>query len=92
MAEVDDGFYNRADEHIHLANTQLLTVSVGKVSASMLYSVARFNAYVTAQGFTTVAEMRAAKQDTIEFFVGEYKKMLEENLDDYVRNFGKYKS
>ena len=90
MADVDEGFYNRADEHIHLSNDQISKVSMGKVSASMMYSVARFNAYVSARGWTDKKEFENAKQETIDYFVGEYKKMLDENLDDYIKNFEKY--
>jgi hypothetical protein len=48
MKDVDDGFFDRADEHIHLSNKQMSKTSIGKVSASMMYSVARFNAHVSA--------------------------------------------
>ncbi|HEY5826283.1 MAG TPA: DUF3144 domain-containing protein [Cyclobacteriaceae bacterium] len=91
MNEVDDGFFDRADAHIHLSNEQMAKVSVGKVSASMLYSTARFNAYVSAREWTNRAELNNAKQETISFFVKEYEKMLTENLDDYIKNFDHYK-
>jgi len=92
MSKVDDDFFNRADEHIHLANDQMVKVSMGKVSASMLYSVARFNAFVTASGCSSMAEMKKSRQMTIDFFVKEYEKMLIENLDDYIVHFDKYKT
>lgn len=91
MQEVDDNFYNRADDHIHLANDQITEeIGKGKVSASFMYSVARFNAYVSACGFDSKDEIIEAKKETMEYFVEEYKKMLEENLDDYISNFDKY--
>jgi hypothetical protein len=88
--EVDEKFYERADAHIHLSNEQLVDISRGKVSASMMYSVARFNAWVSATGFTKSEEMAAAKDETIEYFVNEYRKMLDENLSDYITNFENY--
>jgi hypothetical protein len=88
--EVDDNFYVRADAHILLSNEQLADISRGKVSASMMYSVARFNAWVSATGFTKQEEMAAAKTETIEYFVNEYRKMLDENLSDYITNFESY--
>jgi hypothetical protein len=90
MAEVDEGFYDRADEHIHLSNDQMSKVGIGKVSASMMYSVARFNAYVSARGWTDKKEFEKAKQETIDYFVEEYRKMLDENLNDYIENFDEY--
>jgi hypothetical protein len=89
-ADVDPDFYKRADAHIDLSNSQVANVSRGKVSASMLYSVARFNAWVSACGFDSAAEMRAHKEETIAYFVEEYSKMLSENFDDYAENFERY--
>ena len=88
--DVDPEFYERADAHIHLSNDQLEKVSRGKVSASMMYSVARFNAWVSACGFDSAAQMREKKKETIAYFVEQYSKMLEENFDDYANNFDRY--
>jgi hypothetical protein len=88
--EADDTFYDRADAHINLSNDQMETITRGKVSASMLYGTSRFNAWITATGFGSGTDMAAKKQETMEYFVGEYTKMLEKNLDDYIANFEKY--
>jgi len=91
VSQADDTFFNRADAHIHLSNEQMTdTVTRGKVSASMLYATARFNAWVTACGCENPADMSAAKDDTLDYFVAEYRKMLEENLDDYITHFDDY--
>ena len=87
MSETDDKFFKRADEHINLSNEQLSNTSGGKVSASMMYSVARFNAWMSACGFNNSDEMEKAKKETIKYFVDEYEKMLTENLEDYIENF-----
>ena len=47
MAEnttVDEEFYNRADSFIHLANDHCANIGRGKVSASFMYGMSRFNA------------------------------------------------
>lgn len=90
MNDIDKKFFDRADQHIHLANNQLSNAGMGEVSASMLYSVARFNAWVSASGLKNGNEMEAAKQKTLEYFTEEYKKMLKENLEDYIVNFDAY--
>ena len=90
MTKVDDNFYDRADEHIHLSNEQLKTTDQGKVSTSMMFSVARFNAWISATGYQSQDQMRQAKQEMLDYFVTEYKKMLDENLDDYIDNFNEY--
>ncbi len=90
MSDLDDNFFERADEHINLSNDQLQSETKGKVSASMMYGTARFNAWVRATGWKNGEEMKIAKDTTIDYFVTEYRKMLSENLDDYIDNFDKY--
>ncbi len=91
MENVDKGFYDRADAHIHLSNDQITPdVERGKVSASFMYSVARFNAWVSACGFSSSEDMRNSKEEMIEYFIKSYRSMLEENLDDYINNFNSH--
>lgn len=91
MQKPDDEFYDRADAHIDLSNEQISEkVGPGKVSASFMYAVARFNAWVSACGFNNSKEMNQARTETIDYFVNEYRKMLEENLEDYINNFDAY--
>jgi hypothetical protein len=87
---LDPHFFNRADAVIHLANAQTNEIARGKVSASLMYGAARFNAWVSACGFSSAEEMESAKQTTIEYFTKQYKAMLEENLNDYIKHFAKY--
>lgn len=35
-------------------------------------------------------EMAAAKAETMDYFVNQYRKMLDENLTDYIANFDGY--
>jgi hypothetical protein len=87
----DSAFFKRADEHIDLSNKQITEdVNPGKVSASMMFSVARFNAWVTAAKSGNVIQMLDSKEDAIEYFVEEYRSMLEQNMDEYTENFDKY--
>jgi hypothetical protein len=92
MAEqqLDDKFFDRADAHIHLSNDQLGGVAAGKVSASMMYGCARFNAWISASGFQSGEEMAAKRAETLEYFVTGYRQMLEANLDEYISNFDAY--
>lgn len=91
MQELDKTFFERADEHIKLSNGQISQeVTRGKVSASMMYAAARFNAWVSACGWDSERDMASARQETIDYFIAEYRKMLEENLDEYIGNFEAY--
>lgn len=55
-----------------------------------MYSVARFNAWISASQANSSEGMKANKEETIKYFVAEYEKMLNDNLDDYIDNFDKY--
>ncbi|CAA6680160.1 MULTISPECIES: DUF3144 domain-containing protein [unclassified Lentimonas] len=89
--ETDPEFFSRADAHINLSNSQIQAdIGPGKVSASLLYSAARFNAWVTATGYSSGDEMKAQKEEVIDYFATEYIKMLEENLDEYIENFDEH--
>ena len=90
MSEIDEDFFARADEHIDLSNKQLATANRGQVSASMMFSVARFNSWVSACEFESQAEMDQTKEEIVKYFVGEYEKMLREHVQDYIDNFDKY--
>ncbi|QSX31094.1 DUF3144 domain-containing protein [Shewanella cyperi] len=91
MSDTDDTFYDRADEHIFLSNNQITKeIGRGKVSASTMYATARFNSWVAACSCSSQAEMVNDKAEMLDYFVTEYKKMLEENLDDYIENFNEY--
>ncbi len=86
----DKKFFKRADEHIHLSNDQMKDLRPGEVSASMMYATARFNAWLSARGFESAADMSASKQEAVDYFVAEFKQMLEENLEDYIKNFDEF--
>jgi hypothetical protein len=88
--EVDETFYDRADQLIGVANQQLDDISRGKVSASFMYAQARYAAWVSACGFFSAEQMAAARSETVDYFVKQFQFMLEENLNDYIQNFPVY--
>ena len=90
--DVDKHFYDRADAHINLSNEQADEIGIGKVSASMMYATARFNAWVAASSCDSGKEMTAARAEMIDYYVGQFRLMLEDNLDDYIKHFDKYMS
>ncbi|AXQ28172.1 DUF3144 domain-containing protein [Solimonas sp. K1W22B-7] len=87
---IDPGFYDRADSFIHVANEHCSQIGRGKVSASFMYGMARFSAWVSACGFESAEQMREAKPETVEYFTQQFRAMLEENLEDYMGNFNEY--
>ena len=91
-SETDKAFFERADAYIDVANQQAAEVNRGKVSASMMFATARFNAWVSASGTESGEDLASVKQEALDYFLSEYRKMLEENLDEYIEHFDKYMS
>ncbi len=90
--DADHEFYDRAHEHLRVANDHLSESPQQNVGASLTYACARFNAWLSASHRESPAELRKAYGETIEYFVAEYRRMLVKNLDDYLHNFDKYKA
>ena len=88
--ERDQEFWDMTDEFINLANAQCDKHNNGKVSTSMLFSAARFNAFMFASKTKDVADLVKDKELALEYFTSQYKKVLEENLNDYEKNYNDY--
>jgi hypothetical protein len=86
----DKEFYEMADAFIALANKQSKNINQGKVSATFLYAAARFNIFLVASGADSANEFASKKENVFDYFMTEYKKMLEEHFADYKENFEKY--
>ena len=86
----DKEFWSRADKFIDVANKLCSKTDVGKVTSSMLYAAARFNAFMVFANAENAEEMKGEKNTALEYFSDRYKKMLEENLDEHIENFNKY--
>lgn len=89
--EADERFFERAEAQLRVASAQLADASPNRVSASLMYACARFNAWVSASHRRTPAELRLAYGETIEYFVAQYRKMLVKSLDDYQADFERYR-
>ena len=84
-------FYQRADEIIGVANSQLgPNAHSGQVGASLLYAAARYSASVASIGFVKGDDFAKEKDDIVEFYTKQYRQMLSDNLTDYAQNFDKY--
>ena len=88
MKENNTGFLKRADAFIALANEQLnQNLTQGEISASFMYGSARFSAWMAASSFESAEDMKAEKDQVMEYFMQEYKLALEEHLDNHIQNY-----
>ena len=88
--ERDEKFWQITDEHIQLANKQCDTERNGKVSSSLLFSAARFNAFMFASTTKDLADFKKDKAMAIEYFTNLYREALQDNLNDYEKNYKDY--
>lgn len=88
--ELDEQFWKRADAYIHVANEQSDHARLGEVNASFTYACARFNAFTITSEAPNVQALKEAKARALEHFTAEFRKMLEENLDDHIAHFDQY--
>ena len=73
-------FLQLVDEFIHLANRLAETRDDGEVSAAILFAAGRYNAF----NFLTRAGDAENRKQAVEFYVSEYRKAIESNLDGVV--------
>jgi hypothetical protein len=86
----DEQFWEFADSFIGLANEHCDQAHRSRVSATFLYAVARFNAFVVAASTRSKDQLIAEKEQAVRYFLGQYEKMLRENLADYENHYEKY--
>jgi len=85
MSETDPDleFRKMADAFIDVANKQLKGDNREIVGMAILYAAARFNSFVTAAHAPDLTKFDTDRDKAFDFFVGKYREMLNENLDDY---------
>lgn len=86
--QADEKFYERVDTLIALANGYVkANVHPAFTNNSFMFAASRFNAWVAAAGYENGEEMAREKEEILNFFVNQYKLMLNENLDNYIENY-----
>ena len=88
--DLDEQFWKRADAYIRVANEQSDSAKVGEVAASFTYACARFNAFTVTAEAPSVQTLKEARTRVLEHFTAEFRKMLEDNLDDHIAHFDQY--
>ena len=89
--QTDEKFYERVDTLIALANGYVKAeVHPAFTNNSFMFAASRFNAWVSAAGYENVKDFANEKEKILDFFTEQYKLMLNENLDDYIKNFDSY--
>ena len=86
----DPAFWERLNAIINLANDQCSAAPPPDVGASTMYAAARFNAFILAKSTGSAANMKSERERALEYFTGQFRLMMESNLDDFTENFADY--
>ncbi|MFK7742992.1 MAG: DUF3144 domain-containing protein [Planctomycetota bacterium] len=89
-SEDERAFFARADAFLQMANEQCSAAERPHVSASFLFALTRFHAFEAARTCKTSEELTGERDSAVQWFLGRYQAMLEQNLDDYIQNFATY--
>jgi hypothetical protein len=81
--EIDTAFFELVDSFIRLANQYGRTNPIEDVGAAIRYAAARYNSYEVA---SKSDDLKRDKESALEWFTGEYKKMLTDNIDYHIEN------
>jgi len=76
-------FRKIADSFIDVANQYCENADNGIVGSAFLYGAARFSAFLVASESKELSRFESDRNDAIEYFTKEFRRMFEENLDDY---------
>lgn len=90
--EIDVVYRQMIDSFIDRANELADQNGPENTGMALLFAASRFNAFVVSQHAQTEEAFEADLPRAREFFRGQYEKMLEENLEDYRKIYGKYSS
>ena len=88
--ELDEIYRQTIDAFIDQANELAESNSIENVGLALLYAASRFNAYVVSQHADTLEDYEKDVSRAREFFRGQYRQMLDENLEDYKKVYTKY--
>jgi len=70
-----------ADKFIELANEFTKTESKERVGAAFMFAAARYNAF---EASSKSNNLKNDKDDALNWYTKEYKKMLDANIDDLI--------
>jgi hypothetical protein len=86
----DETFFRRADAHINLSNEQLADAPRGEVMASMMFASARWAVWIAAAAHGNPQALANEREKAIDYYLGQFKLMLEAHMEDYVANFAHF--
>ncbi len=86
----NDVYWKIIEEFIDQANHISSTQGLDSVSSALMYAAARFSAFNAASKYDSADALSVDKQEAVKYFSETFKKMFQQNMDEYEKNFEKY--
>lgn len=87
LETTNPALFERADAHIKVCNDQLKTSTPERVADASVYSAAHFKAWSLRIRSPDQQTLSANRDAAIAEAVDQYKRMFEQNYDQYVKTF-----
>lgn len=87
LETTNPALFQRADAHIKVCNEQLKASTPERVSDAAVYGAAHFKAWSLTIRSPSQQAMIDNREAAIADAVEQYKRMFEQNYDQYVKNF-----
>lgn len=82
--DVPQEFYDVVDQFINLANSLGKNWPRSRISATLLYAAARYNAF---NWLFREVDQEQTEEEAIEFYSDQYEGMLRDNISDLRRSY-----
>ncbi|NVK12460.1 MAG: DUF3144 domain-containing protein [Gammaproteobacteria bacterium] len=83
MSNRETQLIEAVEKLLDLANELAESSDPDVINAALLHAASRYNAFVVA---LNTDDLKDEKRSAVSYLVGEYKAMLEEQLDDFIAN------
>ncbi|BFM06513.1 DUF3144 domain-containing protein [Halioxenophilus aromaticivorans] len=89
--EKQSQLYDLVDALVELANQATdKALDPGEAHQAMMYATARYGAFIVAASSESKEDYEQDKLDARNFYMDQFRQLLNENFDDYLANFDQY--
>ena len=86
----DELYWDLVEKFIEVANEASGDIDLGIVNSAIMNAATRFNAFYISASSESRNDLKEDKDDAIQRFGANYKRLLADNLDDYIENYKVY--
>ena len=90
QAQESEQYWKNIELFINQANDMSAAQGMDNTASSFLYAAARFSAFNATSKYKTAESLAQDKEEAVKYFTATFKKMFQQNMDDYESNFNQY--